>query len=60
VHSRADLSRTQDVIALFLTAFPTNVGARLFCVADSRSEEYPRLEAAQAGAELTKHIRKVE
>lgn len=60
MHSRADLSRTEDVIARFLTAFPTNVGARVFCLADSRSGEYPPLEAAHAGAELTKRIRKVE
>ena len=60
MHSRADLSRTEDVIALFLTAFPTSVGAWLFCLADSRREEYPPGDAAHAGAELTERIRKVE
>lgn len=59
MHSRADLSRTEDVIA-FLTAFPTSVGARPFCFADSKSKKYPPAEAAHAGTELTKRIRKVE
>jgi len=59
VHNRADLSRNVDVVALFLTAIPTNVAAREFRAGGPRNGKYPALPAPQAGAELTRRLRKV-
>ena len=60
MHNRADLSRNEDVVALFLTAIPTNVAAREFRAGDPRNGKYPTLRAPQAGAELAKRLRKVK
>jgi hypothetical protein len=60
VHNRADLSRNVDVVALFLTAIPTNVAAREFPAGDPADGKYPTLRAPQAGAELAKRLRKVK
>jgi hypothetical protein len=46
VYSRADLSRTVAlVVALFLTAIATSAVAREFRAADTRSEDYPTVQA---------------
>jgi hypothetical protein len=58
VHSRADISRTGDVVvALFLTAIPTSAVAREFRAA-GRSQDDPALQARGSGQ--TKRLRKVE
>ena len=45
VYSRADLSRTVAVVALFLTAISTNAVAREFRAADTQNEDYPTVQA---------------
>jgi TRAP-type C4-dicarboxylate transport system substrate-binding protein len=45
VYSRADLSRTVAVVALFLTAISTNAAAREFRAADTQNEDYPTVQA---------------
>ena len=59
MHSRADISRTEDVVvALFLTAIPTSAVAREFRATCPRAEDDPAIEAPGCGQ--TKRIRKVE
>ena len=45
MYSRADLSRTVAVVALFLTAISTNAAAREFRAADTQNEDYPTVQA---------------
>ncbi|HEX3114627.1 MAG TPA: hypothetical protein VHQ48_04070 [Bradyrhizobium sp.] len=45
MYSRADLSRTVAVVALFLTAISTSAAAREFRAADTRNEDYPTVQA---------------
>jgi len=45
VYSRADLSRTAILVALFLTAASTGAVAREFRAADTQSEDYPTVQA---------------
>jgi TRAP-type C4-dicarboxylate transport system substrate-binding protein len=45
VYSRADLSRTGAIVALFLTAISTNAAAREFRAADTQNEDYPTVQA---------------
>jgi hypothetical protein len=59
VHSRADISRTEDVVvALFLTAIPTSAVAPACRAACPRGEDDPAIDATGSGQ--TKRIRKVE
>jgi hypothetical protein len=59
VHSRAEISRTGDVVvALFLTAIPASVVAREFRLGCRRTADHPAVQARGSGQ--TKRIRKVE
>jgi tripartite ATP-independent transporter DctP family solute receptor len=52
VYSRADLSRTVAVVALFLTAISTNAVAREFRAADTQNEDYPTVQALRCMGRL--------